>query len=114
MKKIRKKKRERILYLFIFTIIKYFNLISRNLHYFASKSSPTEHLLFYFEAISDLKSNDYIGQNTELTAHNHNGDYSLSTQESLFHKFFLSCLIQAINTNEDLKKIINSDNLIMK
>lgn len=80
--------------------------INRNLHYFASKASPTEMLLLYFEAISDLKSNDYIRFNTDLAvaARSSNADYSLSTQESLFHKYFLSCLIQSINTNEDLVK----------
>ena len=85
-----------------------FCLISRNLHYFASKASPTEMLLLYFEAISDLKSSDYIKFNTDLAvtrpgADSTSADYSLSTRESLFHKFFLSCLIQAINSNEELK-----------
>lgn len=41
-----------------------FFFFSRNLNYFATKPSPTEMLLLYFETISEIKAYDLIKSNT--------------------------------------------------
>lgn len=94
--------------------------INRNLHYFASKTSPTDMLLLYFEAISDLKSSELNNNNNnskpeQTTPKSAAASSSATTNmiclsnENLFLRTFLNNFMDTLKINEDLVKLIYTE-----